>query len=283
MKNKEMTKELSNMVVFMGYVFIINGKSPTFEKDLQKVMFLLSKKDLTAAERMQLLTIYQSSYHNGGKIEGVVSFDGSSHNCAFCDAMREKAKNNPAHICNYCYDYSQEEYKINAWNRHSLNMLIMSTIEFTEDELSIIPAGLIDRINSSGDMPNQIYAENMIKIAKVNKNGRFAFWAKNYVVLVRATDKLGKPENAIYVRSSEIIGRPAELPKYFDYVFTVYPDKAAVEKAIMEGAAECNGKKCKECGYKCYYGTHKSVYIAELLRGVNKDTKAAIIAWLENN
>lgn len=283
MKNKEMVLKLDNMVVFMGYVFIINGKSPTFEKDLQKAMFLLSKKELTAAERMQLLTIYQSSYHNSGKIEGVVSFDSSAHNCKFCGAMREKAKNNPAHICNYCYDYSQEEYKINSWNRHSLNMLIMSTIDFTEEELAIIPAGLIDRINSSGDIPNTIYARNMIRIAKVNKNGRFAFWAKNEYALVTATDQLGKPENAIYIRSSEIIGRPAELPKYFNYVFTVYPDKESCEKAIAAGAAECNGKKCKECGYKCYFGTHKNHNIAELLRGVSSDDRKSIMTWLENN
>ena len=282
MKNKEMVLKLENMVVFNGYVFI-TGRSKKFDKDLQTVMFLLSKKELNAAERMQLLTIYQSSYHESGKIEGVVSFDSSAHNCKFCEAMREKAKNNPAHICNYCYDYSQEEYKINSWNRHSLNMLIMSTIDFTEEELAIIPAGLIDRINSSGDIPNTIYARNMIRLAKVNKHGRFAFWAKNEYALVAATDQLGKPQNAIYIRSSEIIGRPAELPKYFNYVFTVYPDKESCEKAIAAGAAECNGKKCKECGYKCYFGTHESHNIAELLRGVSVNDRTEIMTWLENN
>jgi len=162
-------------------------------------------------------------------------------------------------------------------------MLIMMTVEFESNELSIIPAGILNRIDSAGDIPNKTYARNMIKIAMLNSVGRFAFWAKNTLALIAATDELGKPENAVYIRSSEIIGRPAELPKYFDCVFTVYPDKKSCEEAIKNGAAECNGKKCMECGYKCYKGTHKTIHIAELLRGVNAETRKSIMAWLANN
>ena len=269
-------------VMYFGHVFI-PGISKTFDKDLEKVVFILAKDELTAADRFQLLNIYKVAYHDDGKIENIYSYDASATNCTYCKAMRKKAENNPAHICNFCYDYSNEQYRIQSLNRHSLNMMIMSKVEFETSELATLTGGMINRINSAGDIPNKTYARNMIKIAMSHSFGRFAFWIKNDKVLIAATDEIGKPENAVYIKSSQTIGRPAALPKYFDYVFTVYPDKKTTEKAIADGSAECNGKKCKECGFKCYYRTHKSNNIAELLRGVNKEKRAAIIAWLSEN
>ena len=249
MIKRELLENGKEIIVFMGCVFIL-GESKKFDRDFFQAKTILEKKTITRADRLVLISIYQSAYHTSGKIEGVTSYDSSATNCAFCKAMQEKAKGNPAHICNYCYDKNQEKYKINSLNRHSLNMLIIMTIDFDIEELAIIPAGILNRIDSAGDIPNKTYARNMIKIAKINNVGCFAFWAKNTLALISATDELGKPENAVYIRSSEIIGRPAELPKYFNYVFTVYPDKKSCEEAIKNGAAECNGKKCMECGYK---------------------------------
>lgn len=276
-----MKKEYAT-VMYFGHVFI-PGVSKTFDRDLEKVVFILAKDELAAADRFQLLNIYKAAYHESGKIESIWSYDASATNCTYCKAMRKKAENNPAHICNFCYDYSNEQYRIQSLNRHSLNMMIMSKVDFTIDELQTLPGGMINRINSAGDIPNKTYARNMIKIAMSHSFGRFAFWTKNDKVLIAATRELGKPVNAVYIKSSETIGRPAALPEFFDYVFTVYPDKKTTEKAIADGSAECNGKKCKECGFKCYYGTHKSNNIAELLRGVNKEKRAAIIGWLAEN
>lgn len=277
--NKEF---MGDVVVKFGCIFVL-GKYPKFDRDLDRVSAILEKETITAADRIQLLTIYKSSYHDSGKIEGVTSFDSSATNCAFCRGMRHQAEGNPAHICNACYDFAAEQYKITALNRHTLNMVIMSRIDFEPDELRIIPASLINRINSSGDIPNKTYARNMIKIALVNPLFHFGFWAKNTAALIAATDELGKPENAVYIQSSPIIGTPAEKAKYFDHVFTVYVDADAVKAAIEGGAAECNGKKCRECGYKCYLGTHGADNIAELLRGVNAKKRAAIAAACQCN
>lgn len=268
---------MGNVVVKFGCIFVL-GKYPKFDRDFYRVAEILEKEEITAADRLQLLTIYKSSYHDSGKIEGITSFDSSATNCAFCKGMRKQAEGNPAHICNACYDFAAEQYKITALNRHTLNMLIMSRVDFDLEELRIIPASLINRINSSGDMPNKTYARNMIKIALVNPLFHFGFWAKNTAALISATDELGKPENAVYIQSSPIIGKPAEKAKYFDYVFTVYVDADAVKDAIAAGAAECNGKKCRECGYKCYTGAHDAENIAELLRGVNAKKRAEITA-----
>lgn len=279
MAKKQNTEKNREIVEFFGIKFV-KGESAKFDKDLEKVLAILEKETLATADHYELLTIYQVAFHESGKIAGVASCDSSATNCGFCKAMREKAKGNPAHICNKCYDFAAEKYKINGLNRHSLNMLIMSMVEFTVDELRILPAGMLNRVNSAGDIPNKTYARNMIKNAAAHPAVRFAFWAKNTLALIAATDELGKPANAVYIQSSEIIGKPAEKKKYFDYVFTVYLDKTATEKAIAAGAAECNGKKCMECGYKCYYGTHAAVNIAETLRGVSAADRKAIAACI---
>lgn len=268
-----------------GCVFIC-GKAPKFDKDLETVRGILEKdpETITHEDRIKLIMIYQSSYHKDGKIECVTSYDSSATNCAFCKKMRAAAENNPAHICGMCYDKSQEDYRTEVMNRHTLNMVIMSTVRFSREELALVNIGRLNRVNSSGDIPNQIYAENMVLLAMINKSVPFGFWAKNTSDLIAATDIYGKPENAVYIQSSPIIGKPIKkLAKYFDYSFTVYPDKKTVNEAIKNGASECNGKKCMECGFKCYLKKHNSKNIAELLRGVNKEKRDAIIAWLSEN
>ena len=283
-----MNENRNIMIRGREYTFIHNEKTGNFEKDVAAVARILAKdnNDITAAERFQLLNIYRPAYHTGGKIEGITSFDSTATNCEFCQAMREAAKNNPLHICGYCYDFDQEHgFKgVNILNRHSLNMIIMSSLEYTVDELrTALNVSYLNRINSSGDVPNVIYAKNMIRICYAFSVVRFAFWAKNVAAVVAACDELGKPENLILVQSSVIIGKPAPLAKYFDFVFTVYLTKDETENAIAAGAGACNGKKCKDCGYKCYNGAWIDSgvkNVAEYLRipGVKDAARVAIIS-----
>ena len=184
--------------------------------------------------------------------------------------MREEAKNNENHICNYCYDHAQEHsFKgANVLNRHTLNMIIFSEIEFTREELKLVNVSYINRGNSSGDTPNEIYAKNILNLAYIHESMNFALWAKNTVPVIKACDEIGKPKNITLIQSSPIIGVEAKLAKYFDVVFTVYATKEDVEEAVKNGAIECNGKKCKACEYKCYLRAWKhGQNIAEYLRG----------------
>lgn len=192
--------------------------------------------------------------------------------------MIEHAANNPLVICGYCYDDAQESRWKNVENRHGLNMRILSAIDFTLEELATLPITAICRFNSSGDVPNETYARNCIKIAMSHPYAKTALWAKNVPDCEKAFDELGKPANMIFVQSSLLIGIPCKRSKYADYTFTVYPDEQTTQAAINSGARECNGKKCRECGYKCYMGTwEKGTDIAELLRVPSK-TRAAIMA-----
>lgn len=277
-QTNEKTKEQLKEIKFMNCKLFINENKPgKFEKDLKIASPLLLKaaagQKLTSIERITLLSIYKVSYHDSGKIEGTSSLDSTATNCEFCQNMRNNNADNKACICVHCYDAAQEQYRINVLNRHTLNMLIMSTVEFEIDELRMLPLTLITRVNSSGDTRNKIYARNMIKCCIAFPLIRFGYWAKNTAPIIAACDELGKPENLMLIQSACYIGKTVKRAKYFDYVFIVYPDKESTEKAIAAGASACNGKKCRECGYKCYFGNHAgNGTIAELLRGADKKT-----------
>lgn len=267
------------IINYMGCEFTV-GYSKTFDKDLETVRAILDKgiENLTKADKIRLLMTYKPAYHKGGKIEGITSYDSSATNCTFCQKCRKAAETDSSHICGSCYDFEQEHsFKgVNVRNRHSLNMLIMQSVEFTKEELELLDCSKIDRINSSGDTPNTTYAKNMLNIAWVNSHAHFAYWAKNILAVQKAVEEVGKPENMTLVQSSCRLNKPVKLAKYFDLVFTVYTNKEAVAEAIANGSGECNGKKCAECGFKCYLnGWNKGQNVAEYLR-VTKAKRAEI-------
>lgn len=257
-------------IIAFNKLFIVeldkNGNAK-IKRDIETVENILSKPEITIADRFALLNVYNVAFHESGKIEDLFSFDASATNCGFCAKMRKLAEKDDSIICKYCYDFSQESYRFSALNRHTLNMIIMSAFDFEIAELATLPAGLVNRVNSSGDCANQIYANNMIKLAYAFPISHVAVWTKAPGFYINACRKYGKPANVVLIKSSVHINKPDQLPEFFDYVFTVYTDKTEIEKAIANGANECNGKKCKECGKKCYFGTwEKGGNIAELLR-----------------
>lgn len=271
---KESKKEFK-WIEYAGYIFPCevteSGKPGKLEKDLEIVKAIFSKgtENLTYVDRLQLLQVYKVAYHETGKIEGVFSLDSSATNCSFCVKMRKLAEEKPELniICGSCYDFKQESYRLSALGRHTLNLLIMETVEFTVEELATLACYGIVRVNSSGDSSNDIYAANMIKFSIAHPHCNVAIWSKNTGSYIHACDTYGKPENVTLIQSSVYVDKATKPAKYFDHVFTVYFDKNKVAEALENGAAECNGKKCRECGYKCYlHGWKGSANIAELLR-----------------
>ncbi len=256
-----------------------------FEKDYATVTDILNKPVITHEDRMTLLSVYNVSYHDTGKIEGMYSCDSSCNACSFCQKIRENGKDNPALICNYCYDDAQEKRWINVKNRHGLNLLIMSSVSFEVEELATLKIENLLRENSSGDIENDIMAENYLKIGYSHPTVDIGLFAKNVSPVIRATDKLGKPANMKYIQSSILIGKPAKRAKYFDYVFTVYATEEELQKALANGACECNGKKCKDCGYMCYRknGWAEGSHIAEYLRLKSEKQRAELLKKLGLN
>lgn len=276
---KKKPKREGTVVNYKGIDFVV-GRYEKFDKDFYKVKEILDKGYLSERDRVALLRIYETSWHDDGKIEGITSCDSSCNGCKFCQKMMALGEKYPTVICANCYDKKQEGRWIAVRNRHGLSMLIMMSVEFTEDELRSVRVTDITRINSSGDTPNVTYALNMLRLAYVNPFVRFGYWAKNTAPVIEACDRIGKPSNVILVQSSLHIGRIVPIKRYFDYLFVVFPDEESTLEAIRNGASACNGKKCMNCGFKCYYGTHKSKIIAECARGINKKMLALILEIL---
>ena len=259
-----------------------------YENDLNTVNRIYSKvlagTALSSSDRVDLLNVVNNgiAFHKSGKIEDLFSVDSSASGCEFCSRMRKCAENNLLFICRGCYDFAQEQYKINAKNRHALTAQILSTFEFTIDEMRMLGLFGLVRFNSSGDVVNAIHARNYVRMAYAHPETRFTLWAKNVQAVNIAFDDLGKPANMIFIQSSPLIGFPAKRSRYADYTFTVYPDKETTEKAIAGGCMPCNGRKCKECGFACYKGSWApGSDIAELLRCSKTEREKILQAYNE--
>lgn len=256
-------------------------------KDLAIVTSILEKKKLSNDDKMQLLAVYNPSVHTSGKIEGITSLDGSAIHCEFCQMMKDAAAKDPTMICGDCYITELDKLYKNMTERHWLNQLIMSETLYTTKELEnvYIPTKFV-RVHADGDFRNTTEAVNMLRLAKAHKANKVTIWFKNMSAMREAINSEGKPRNVTIIYSAcRLNENPLDIIKenpWIDYTFTVYADKESTTAAIESGSNECNGKKCKDCGFKCYSAAWpKHTNIAEYLRGVNKETRKAKLAAIE--
>lgn len=252
---------------------------------------ILAKGDaMTAADRRELLGLVNVAYHKDkSKIEGLFSIDGSAA-CGFCQRMRKAAEDNILLICGGCYA-AADVWKEAAWRRHKLNARILSSVLFTVDELNwlALPQRAQVRINEDGDTVNETHGRNIIRIFRAFPACAFGYWYKNVPAVDAAlkaegiTKREDRPQNVRFVQSSLFIGFAARPVWFTDCVFTVYPDAETTAEAVAAGAWECNGRRCRACGFHCYrpeLNGGNVVFIAEVLRA-NKATVAAIRAAYE--
>ena len=235
---------------------------------------LLSKEELTPTERQQLLSCVNIAFHNPpSKIEGIFSID-SCAACDFCQRMMKAAENNDLMICGACYA-ARDAWKEAAWRHHKLNMRILSSVLFSIDELKGLSIdGLLCRMNEDGDTVNQTMGQNYLRIFAGHPETHFSYFYKNAPSVEAALHAEGihtrdaLPENVRFIHSSALIGFPCASLWFDDARFTVYPDGETTAAAIAAGAFECNGRKCRDCGFNCYLmQRHETVIdIAEVLR-----------------
>ena len=249
------------------------------EKILEKGVENLSK-----ADRLALLALINVAYHSSGKIEGCFSVD-SCAACAFCQKMISAALENILIICGACYA-AADSYKEFSWRRHTLNARILSTVLFTAEELKTLAIdGNRCRFNEDGDTVNEIHARNLLRIAETRPGTMFGYWYKNSVAVAAGLHAEGinrreeLPKNVRFIHSALLIGFPPAALWFDDALFVVYPDDKTTAAAVAAGAHECNGKRCRACGYWCYVHKRqeKPVIIAELLR-CKKATREKILA-----
>lgn len=250
-----------------------NGTTLYTERSYVFALFAeMRDRELTTNERLSILRILQTNYHESGKIAGIQSID-SSCNCDFCEKMHNSK--NPMCVCRHCYAHAIEKRYNAVGLRHELNAFIMSQFVWSIDELKTLKLyTTYVRFNSDGDIINTIMSDNYHKIALAFPHINFGFWFKNVKPVSESVKTFGKLANMVYIYSDPMInGSKASrfiMTKYafIDYVFTVYAGKRETLDAIAAGAANCNGKDCFACGYKCYAHAHTERNIAEIGRNI---------------
>lgn len=248
---------------------------------------ILAKGDaMTKADRLALLQLINIAYHCSGKIEGCQSID-SCASCEFCQKMMAAAIENLLMICGSCYA-AADAWKEAAWRRHNLNARIFSTVLFEKDELQTLKvADGLCRYNEDGDTVNETMARNYLRIAAVFPDTSFGYWYKNTAAVSAGLQAEGirtraeLPHNIRFIHSSPLIGFPAKETWFDDAIFTVYPDAETTAAAIAAGSWECNGRRCRACGYHCYkmQRTETVLQIAEVLRCSSKKRAEILAAY----
>lgn len=186
--------------------------------------------------------------HTKGKLEGLQSISTSSFMNSFCKAMHDEQNA----ICHWCYSSRYQAYRKSLREVLEKNFEFLTKTELTDVEASAIPiTSIYCRIESFGEVANDIQAENYIRIIKTHPLVKFGIWTKRPLTYIRAMKKLGgKPDNCTLVFSSHFINcisKPFNWESGFiDHVFTVF-DKEHAEDANIN----CGSKKCMDC-LMCY-------------------------------
>ena len=258
------------------------------ERENAAAALLARLDELTAAERLDLLHLVSIAYHDSGKIEGCNSID-SCAACAFCQKMIAAAAVNILVICGCCYA-AADAWKEAAWRTHQVNARILSTVLFTREELATLEIGPRCRFNEDGDTINETHARNLLRIGLTHPGTSFGYWYKNAPAVGAGlaaegiTTREQLPDNIRFIHSSALIGFPVRPSWFDDATFTVYPDAESLQEALAAGAHECNGRRCRACGYFCYLAERRPepVNIAEFLRvRTEKDREKYIAAYRE--
>ena len=179
-----------------------------------------------------------------GKMKGMVS-------CSTCRDCNKRCMRNASikgSICEKCY--AERMMKMYAELKKHLeeNFHILTSRVLDESELPRFNNSFV-RIESFGDVANEIHAINYIRMINVNPYVHFGWWTKNCDLLKDPIAELGKPKNVQIVRSSLFLNK--KVKPYYDFVdktFTVY-DKEYIRKNNIN--INCGGRKCFEC-LRCY-------------------------------
>lgn len=165
-------------------------------------------------------------------------------------------------VCQKCYSHTYNKL------RPSLkNALLHNTKELTKrvldnSELPFLNSAFF-RLESFGDLNNEIQLENYCKLARKNSHCHFSLWTKNVEIIEGYFNRNSKPRNLKIVHSSLILNNPVDittLPGAFDKVFTVFTKEYIAENNVN---INCGAKHCLSC-LKCYGNKHNKIkYINE--------------------
>lgn len=200
-----------------------------------------------------------------------------------CKRLPDADPNDPfdgVPVCSMCYSADSENNYDALSHSTEDNGRILRTFDISEDAwatLSITALLNVVRGEMHGDSANTVQTDNNIKIVKSHDYYDFTFWSKNLGHWRDSFERLGKPDNMMFVASSTYINRirqiPANMVQYVDHVFTVVSKQYALKHNITINCGTYEGikkidHKCRNC-MRCYTQHHEGSdmnYIFELLK-----------------
>lgn len=204
-------------------------------------------------KQFKALTGIKITDRHTGKMQGMFSLSTACTRNKYC--IQRAA--DPATICSACFA-----------GRMFDNPFYAATLAAMEGNTDILTRSIIPidawpvlnirvfRLESFGDLNNEIQFQNYVNFCKRNPGTTFALWTKNPGIIERAIkDGTKKPRNLMIVYSSPFINKPVNMDRYrkqfpfIDKFFTVYSDE---KTAATAGAAiNCGARNCLEC-CRCY-------------------------------
>ena len=189
--------------------------------------------------------IHISDYMSG-KMAGLPSISTSCLDNPICQARMKDGNS----ICAHCFAAATLNQYKTCGEHASNNLRLLSENVLALDLLPVFGNVRFVRIESFGDVANVNQAINYLNIAKVNPEVTFAWWSKNMSIIAKAIEIIGRPENIIFIESSERVNvAKAKSFDFIDYVFTVYDKKYIKENSVN---INCGARRCLACG-RCYH------------------------------
>lgn len=251
-------------------------KNKPFNEKSAFVLAMLKKKvsgeQLTRMEEIKLVQCIHVSALTG-KLSNFYSVSSSVAENDVCKA-RSKDCNS---ICSKCYAMASVNYRSNLKLSLLINHIILNCFDISLEAWSVLVIPSTNgktRLESHGDVASRQASDNMAKIMMSHTWLTFGVWTKNFYFWFLTFQKYGKPDNMIFLVSSDKVNVVIELPSYIvpyvDHVFTVYDFKTVKEKGIQ---IQCGYHHCDGC-LICYTKGNTTFYVNEILKSDTKKFKA---------
>ena len=195
-----------------------------------------------------------------GKMEGMMSLSTSPLLNPICQARRFC----DGSICVKCYAGAMCGRFSGLAKVLEKNTEVLTTTEIPTEEFPLVNAHAF-RLESFGDVQNEIQVKNYFNFCRRNRRTLFAAWTKNYSIYNDVIESgVKKPNNLILIISSPMINQEADLSlcPHADKVFTVYDKEYAKKNNVV---INCGARSCLSC-MQCYSRTGSPTIINELLK-----------------
>lgn len=204
--------------------------------------------------------------NHGGKMKYINSCSTSAGCNARCKA-RAAAGDNDC-ICTHCFANAQMEYQKSTRQKYARNTELLTSVHISPEWVPAETDNDIFRLESFGDINNELQVYNYFSIAKARPLVNHTLWTKNPDIIASAIKRgPAVPENLNIIYSSPYLNtpRPDMLKKYpfIHQIFTVWTSEQAAARAGV--SINCGARACNTCR-RCYEPTKLESHINELLK-----------------